>query len=163
MLHPPDILNKLAVARAVTLSDETAPTDRLEVTVSVDRATSKVSGHPLADPTIFVEVLTYASFDAGVTWEEAGGFGFFGGIHVRRTGEEAAQSWGAGIYPRKGAGRLLKVLVTTNRGDVTVTPVVVSRLLTDRFVRVIDPHYRDLQPDRSSVAPVAIDRLGNKI
>lgn len=146
----------------VVLPDEVAPTDRLEVSIEVDRATSLTTRHKLDDPSIFVEVMSYASFDGGITWVEAGGFGFYGGIHVRRTGEEATVSSGKTLFPRGAKGRLLKTITTTSRANVSIDPVVTTKIIEDPFVRAFDPNYRDLQPNRKFIVPVPINDRGEK-
>lgn len=153
-------LEKLSLRPALSLPDERRPTDRLEVKASVGRATSADVNHPLADPSTFVEVMTYVSFDGGKTWLEAGGFSFYGGVHVRRDGTEAAESVGVAKYARGKKDRLLKTVVTTNKADLVVEPDVVAEIVDDPFIRPMDPNYREVQPNPKQFHPVRIDQRG---
>lgn len=61
----------------------------------------------------YVEVELEASADGGVTWRPAGGWGAYGGIHVRRDGTEASSS--VGRFPCAGGG-LVRVRFAIRNG-----------------------------------------------
>lgn len=120
--------------RLVSLADhsgpqssvQTLPDDATDFVVEVPRQTSG-QNTIWTDPGVEIKIDTEVSFDNGNTWMYAGGFGAFGGTHIRRGGAEATSSSMRVPVP-PGSNRQVRV---------TFTPVGTARTACD--FRVIKP------------------------
>jgi len=118
------------VSAPVLLPDSKEDED-LEVAVTVPRCTS-ATPTVFDDPTCWIDVAVEASFDGGQTWVPAGGFGCWGGVHVRADGNEATFSGITTLYEGHAKDRLLRYTVTPSKptqADVEVA----TRMKTKRI------------------------------
>lgn len=117
-------------------SDPLAVPDELTgVDVAATRCT-KATPHRWADPSCFLDMQAWVSLD-GITWTELGGWGAYGGIHVRRDGIEAPHTRMLMTLPH-GHNRQMKWTLTASHptdvevhvmGLMTVDGQVLSEIL----------------------------------
>lgn len=82
------------------------PDDVIRVGVDVQRCTAtEPDVWPNANVAVKAEL--EVSFDNGVVWWKAGGFGSRGGVHVHRDGHEMSYS-SYNVVVRAGAGRIIR-------------------------------------------------------
>ena len=105
---------------------DTLANEQVVLDVSVPRSTTQLPGI-WDDPTVFVAVDTYASLDGGATWIYAGGFGAWGGVHVRKDGTDATHSRMSVPYPPGLKGVLVKTIVQAS-APLAVTPILNPRV-----------------------------------
>ncbi len=124
--------NGLEVFAPVLLPDSQVNED-LEIIVKVPRCTS---GNKMifTDPNTWIQVDTEASFDGGVTWVHAGGFGCWGGIHVRRDGTEAAFSNIVVRYGGSAKNRLLRSTMMISKPTMADLLIETRRIAKERPV-----------------------------
>ena len=94
------------------VAETTLPAWATQIAVELRRCTAAT---PLVwpDPLTFVAIDLEDSLDGGAMWTPAGGWGAYGGIHVRRDGSQAVISRAA--WPCRG-GALLRATVTITNG-----------------------------------------------
>ena len=113
---------------AIILPDNKAQDENLLITARLPRATK--SSTLWDDPGIFIELAMEASFDAGLTWFPAGGFGAFGGVFVRRTGEEAATSYMEIVYPKNQKGMMFRYSLEPSKA-IDIAADIETKFITD--------------------------------
>ena len=122
----PLMLAKDIKSMPVVLPD-TSANEQVVLDVAVPRSTILQPGI-WDDPTVFVAVDTYASLDGGATWIYAGGFGAWGGVHVRKDGTDATHSRMSVPYPPGLKGVLVKTIVQA-AAPLVVTPILNPRVM----------------------------------
>lgn len=110
----------------VLLPDSETDKD-LEVEVTVPRCTA-TTPTVFDDSTCWIEVECEASFDGGATWVPAGGFGCWGGVHMRADGTEANFSGITVDYLGTAKHRLMRTTITPTKPtridlDVKTRPI----------------------------------------
>lgn len=105
-----------------TLPDSETDKD-LEVAVTIPRCTA-ATPTVFDDPTCWIDVECEASFDGGQTWVPAGGFGCWGGVHIRADGTEASFSGITVDYLGTAKNRMMRSTITTSKRTRTDLEVV---------------------------------------